>query len=81
MEPVESDVDAGSQWSGRIPADVHGTVWTFSKGSIQVYAPDATLPGKIPVPERVFCRPDGRRLHRSRLESVQDATRTRGTAL
>lgn len=33
--------------------DVHGNVWTSSRDSVQVYAPDGTRLGKIPVPEKV----------------------------
>ncbi|MFD8500193.1 SMP-30/gluconolactonase/LRE family protein [Amycolatopsis sp. NPDC059657] len=33
--------------------DVHGNVWTASAGSVQVYAPDGTRLGTIPVPQRV----------------------------
>jgi gluconolactonase len=33
--------------------DVHGNVWTSSKDSVQVYAPDGTRLGRIPVPERI----------------------------
>ncbi len=33
--------------------DVHGNVFTSSADSIQVYAPDGTRLGKIPVPEKV----------------------------
>jgi gluconolactonase len=33
--------------------DVHGNVWTSSADSVQVYAPDGELLGKIPVPETV----------------------------
>jgi gluconolactonase len=33
--------------------DVHGNLFTSSHDSIQVYSPDGTLLGKIPVPEKV----------------------------
>ncbi len=33
--------------------DVHGNIFTSSSDSIQLYAPDGTLLGKIPIPERV----------------------------
>lgn len=33
--------------------DVHGNVWTSSLDSVQVYAPDGTRLGRIPVPERI----------------------------
>jgi gluconolactonase len=33
--------------------DRHGNVWTSSKDSVQVYAPDGTRLGRVPVPERV----------------------------
>ncbi|GAA4689654.1 SMP-30/gluconolactonase/LRE family protein [Phytohabitans rumicis] len=46
-----------------IKVDVDGNVWTSSADSIQVYAPDGTRLGKIPVPEKVgnlcFGGPDG----------------------
>ncbi len=43
--------------------DVHGNVWTSSHDSVQVFAPDGTRLGKVPVPELVanvcFGGPDG----------------------
>jgi gluconolactonase len=33
--------------------DVHGNIWTSSADSVQVYAPDGTRLGKIPVPEKI----------------------------
>ncbi len=69
------DVTGGHCKNGRIFAevspgladgfrvDVEGNVWTSSADSVQVFAPDSTLLGKIPVPEKVgnvcFGGPDG----------------------
>jgi gluconolactonase len=33
--------------------DVHGNIWTSSKDSVQVFAPDGKRLGKMPVPEKV----------------------------
>jgi gluconolactonase len=33
--------------------DRHGNVWTSSEDSVQVYAPEGTRLGRVPVPERV----------------------------
>jgi gluconolactonase len=66
--------------------DVHGNVWTSSEDSIQVYAPDATLLGKIPVPERVgnicFGGPEGNIAYIAASSNLYRLpTKTRGTAL
>jgi gluconolactonase len=47
--------------------DEHGNVWTSSLDSVQVYAPDGALIGRIPVPEKIanlcFGGSDGRTLY------------------
>ncbi|GGJ67714.1 SMP-30/gluconolactonase/LRE family protein [Deinococcus aquiradiocola] len=47
--------------------DEHGNVWTSSASGVQVYAPDGTRLGEIPVPEVIgnltFGGPDGRTLY------------------
>lgn len=48
---VFADVAPGIADGFRV--DVDGNVWTSSEDSVQVYAPDGTRLGRIPVPERV----------------------------
>lgn len=33
--------------------DIHGNIWTSSGDSVQVYAPDGTRLGRVPVPEKI----------------------------
>lgn len=63
--------------------DVHGNVWTSSRDSVQVYAPDGTRLGRIPVPEKVgnlcFGGPDHTTLYIAATTSLYRLpTRVRG---
>lgn len=63
--------------------DEHGNVWTSSGDSVQVYAPDGTRLGKVPVPEKVgnvcFGGPDGDELFIAASTGLYRVrTRTRG---
>lgn len=63
--------------------DVHGNVWTSSADSVQVFAPDGTRLGAVPVPETVanvcFGGPDRSTLYIAATTSLYRlSTRTRG---
>ena len=65
--------------------DVHGNIWTSSEDSVQVYAPDGTRLGKIPVPEKIgnlcFGGPDFDTLYIAASTSLYTVpTRTRGAS-
>ncbi len=65
--------------------DVHGNVWTSSADSVQVYAPDGTRLGRIPVPELVgnlcFGGPDRSTVYIAATTGLYRlATRTRGAS-
>jgi gluconolactonase len=66
--------------------DADGNVWTSSEDSVQVYAPEGTLLGKIPVPERVanvcFGGSDGSVLYIAASTTLYRVpTKTKGSAL
>ena len=65
--------------------DIHGNIWTSSLDSVQVYAPDGSRLGRVPVPEKIgnvcFGGPDRDILYIAATTSLYRLrTRTRGTS-
>lgn len=65
--------------------DVHGNIWTSSADSVQVYTPDGTRLGRIPVPEKIanvcFGGPERNVLYIAATTSLYRLrTRTRGAS-
>jgi gluconolactonase len=80
---VFAEVEPGVADGFRV--DEHGNVWTSSGDSVQVYAPDGTRLGKIPVSEKVgnvcFGGPGGDELFIAASTSLYRVrTRTRGAS-
>jgi gluconolactonase len=66
--------------------DVAGNVWTSSADSVQIFAPDGTRLGRVPIPEVVgnlcFGGPDGSMLYIAATSGLYRLpTRTRGAGL